>query len=101
MWQDGEMADLNALTVGSSLYLIGAADINSRGQIVGTGSVDQQGEPLAFLAVPCVMNGTSRIRVVRILLSSQSALTGRGSSSPGNLRERLLERVGFGTFRQR
>jgi probable HAF family extracellular repeat protein len=53
LWQTGVMTDLNALTpLGSSLYLVGAADINARGEVVGT-AVDQSGEPLAFLAVPC------------------------------------------------
>jgi len=53
LWQTGVMTDLNALTpLGSSLYLVSAADINVRGEIVGT-AVDQSGEPLAFLALPC------------------------------------------------
>jgi len=53
LWQTGVMTDLNALTpLGSSLYLVSAADINVRGEIVGT-AVDQSGEPLAFLAFPC------------------------------------------------
>jgi probable HAF family extracellular repeat protein len=53
LWQTGVMTDLNTLTpLGSSLYLVSAADINVRGEIVGT-AVDQSGEALAFLAVPC------------------------------------------------
>jgi probable HAF family extracellular repeat protein len=53
LWQNGAMSDLNALTAGSPLYLIAAADINSRGEIVGTGVDQNSGEPLAFAAVPC------------------------------------------------
>ena len=47
------MTDLNTLTSDSPLYLIGAADINSRGEIVGTGLNQNTGEPLAFAAIPC------------------------------------------------
>jgi probable HAF family extracellular repeat protein len=53
LWQDGVMTDLNTLTAGSPLYLISAADINSRGEIVGAGVDTNTGEPLAFAAVPC------------------------------------------------
>jgi len=53
LWQNGVMSDLNAIAVGSPLYLIAAADINSRGEIVGTGVDPNSGEPLAFAAVPC------------------------------------------------
>jgi probable HAF family extracellular repeat protein len=53
LWQNGKMTDLNTLTSDSPLYLIGAADINSRGEIVGTGLNQNTGEPLAFAAIPC------------------------------------------------
>ena len=53
LWQNGLMTDLNALTAGSPLYLISAADINSRGEIVGIGVDPNTGERLAFAAVPC------------------------------------------------
>jgi probable HAF family extracellular repeat protein len=53
LWQDGMMTDLNTLASDSPLYLISAADINSRGEIVGTGVDQSTGEPLAFSAVPC------------------------------------------------
>ncbi len=53
LWRNGGMSDLNTLTTGSPLYLISAADINSRGEIVGTGVDPSTGEPLAFAAVPC------------------------------------------------
>jgi probable HAF family extracellular repeat protein len=53
LWHDGIMTDLNSLVISSSLYLIAAADINSRGEIVGTAVDVNNGEPLAFVAVPC------------------------------------------------
>lgn len=54
LWESGVMTDLNALTPpGSSLYLLNAQDINSQGEIVGTALDQSNGEPLAFLAVPC------------------------------------------------
>lgn len=53
LWQNGVMSDLNALTADSPLYLISAADIDSRGEIVGTGVDPNTGEPLAFAAVLC------------------------------------------------
>ena len=58
LWQSGVMIDLNALTLpDSSLYLVVANDINSRGEIVGIGVDQSSGEPLAFLAVPCGQDG--------------------------------------------
>jgi len=53
LWKNGVMTDLNTLTSDSPLYLIIGADINSQGEIVGTGVDQNTGEPLAFSAVPC------------------------------------------------
>jgi probable HAF family extracellular repeat protein len=53
LWHNGVTTDLNSIVVSSPLYLIAAADINSRGEIVGTGVDENTGEPLAFIAVPC------------------------------------------------
>jgi len=54
LWESGVMTDLNALTPpGSSLYLLIANDINSWGEIVGIALDQSNGEPLAFVAVPC------------------------------------------------
>lgn len=51
LWQNGTMADLNSLTVpGSSLYLLTAEDINSRGQISGQAFDQDNGEIIGFLA---------------------------------------------------
>lgn len=53
LWANGTMTDLNTLTLpGSSLYLVAAVDINSRGEIVGTAVDQSSGEPLAFQAIP-------------------------------------------------
>jgi len=58
LWQGGVMIDLNTLTLpDSSLYLVVANDINSRGEIVGIGVDQSSGEPLAFLAVACGQDG--------------------------------------------
>ena len=52
------MIDLNTVTLpGSSLYLLVAFDINSRGEIVGNGVDQSTGVTLAFLAVPCGQDG--------------------------------------------
>jgi probable HAF family extracellular repeat protein len=54
IWQSGVMTDLNSLTPpDSSLYLLGASDINSQGEIVGTALDLNNGEQVAFLAAPC------------------------------------------------
>jgi probable HAF family extracellular repeat protein len=75
LWQNGTMTDLNALTpVGSSLYLLGASDINSRGEIVSIGLDQSTGEPLAFLAVPTVDG--------RKVVPSQAQSRERTPSSP-------------------
>ena len=92
-WQNGVMTDLNTLTVGSPLYLIVAADINARAAIVGT-AVNQDGEPLAFVAVPCLTEyaedpgceESSRI-------ATESARP--RVALPENIREQLRQRNGF------
>jgi probable HAF family extracellular repeat protein len=54
LWQNGVMTDLNTLIPhGSPLFLFGAFDINSRGQIVGFAFLPSSGEIHAFLATPC------------------------------------------------
>ena len=53
LWEDGSMADLNALIApNSSLLLELTETINDRGEIGGTG-VDANGNEHAFLAIPC------------------------------------------------
>jgi probable HAF family extracellular repeat protein len=57
LWQNGVMTDLNTLIKGStSLDLIFANGINSRGEIAGQAfdpSLGPNGEFRAFLAIPC------------------------------------------------
>lgn len=84
LWQNGVMTDLNGPAAGSPLYLISAADINSRSEIVGTGIDPNTGEPFGFEAVPCedgsaadsldiakpriVLSGTAREKLHRSLI---------------------------------
>lgn len=95
IWQSGVITDLNTLTpLGSSLYLVGAADINARGEIVGT-AVDQSGEPLAFLAVPC---DEEHVDVLGCQDAAQNAI---GSERPKvvlpeSVRKQLQHRMRFG-----
>jgi probable HAF family extracellular repeat protein len=52
IWKKGVMTDLNALTLmDSTLYLVAAFGINSRGEITGLG-ITNAGEPHAYLAIP-------------------------------------------------
>jgi probable HAF family extracellular repeat protein len=50
-WQDGEMTDLNTLTVNSPLFLLLACSINNQGEIAGL-AVDEAGDLHAYLASP-------------------------------------------------
>ena len=53
LWEDGSMADLNALIPPNSpLFLELTETINDHGEIAGTGS-DVNGNTHAFLAIPC------------------------------------------------
>jgi probable HAF family extracellular repeat protein len=51
LWRNGVMMDLNALAVGTTMYLVTATAMNDRGQIVGLG-ISEDGLPHAFLATP-------------------------------------------------
>ena len=52
LWQDGTMYDLNTLVPSSSYTLVEAAEINNRGQIVGTAFDFSTGVARAYLATP-------------------------------------------------
>lgn len=53
LWENGSIADLNALIpAGSPLYLTAADTINDHGEIAGVG-VDSTGNQHAFLLTPC------------------------------------------------
>jgi probable HAF family extracellular repeat protein len=54
LWQNGVMTDLNSLIpAGSSLFLLQARQINSRGEAVGLAFQASTGEIHAYLATPC------------------------------------------------
>jgi probable HAF family extracellular repeat protein len=57
-WQNGAMTDLNDIASGSTLYLLFAQAINSRGEIVGIGATTT-GELHAFLATPILYGSES------------------------------------------
>jgi probable HAF family extracellular repeat protein len=52
IWQEGAMSDLNALAPSSTLYLMLAESINSRGEITGIGFDQSTGGVPAFVAIP-------------------------------------------------
>jgi probable HAF family extracellular repeat protein len=53
VWQNGQMTDLNTLTpTSSTLYLLIACSINSKGQIVGFGVDTLTGETHGYVATP-------------------------------------------------
>jgi probable HAF family extracellular repeat protein len=96
-WQNGVMSDLNSLALASPLYLIAAADINSRGEIVGTGLDENTGEPLAFVAAPCDVEPE---RAEGCEISAPDALSVEKAKVvlPENVREQLRHRSGFPHF---
>jgi probable HAF family extracellular repeat protein len=89
LWQDKVMTDLNTLVdPGSSLYLIVAQTINSRGEIVGEAFDQSTGDVPAFLAIPsdhgndCKVSSSAEQKIIL----------------PENVREKLLQRRGLGRF---
>jgi len=88
LWRNGVMSDLNALVPDSPLYLLAASSINDAGEIAGYG-VNSDGDVHAFLATPrkCVDSAES------LLHASQGP-----KFLPENVRELVLQRLGFGRF---
>jgi probable HAF family extracellular repeat protein len=65
LWQNGVMVDLNRLIPASSGWLLQtAADINDRGQIVGSGTIN--GQTHAFLLTPTASLPSLRIHDVTV-----------------------------------
>jgi probable HAF family extracellular repeat protein len=96
LWQAGAMTDLNALIPGdSSLSVIFAADINDRGEIVGTALDQSTGEPVAFLAVPC---DEAHVSDQGCRDAAQSAIGLERSKVilPESIRQQFQHRVRFG-----
>ncbi len=91
LWQNGVMTDLNTLIpADSSLFLLEANSINSRGMIVGIAAQTTTGELHAFLATPS--NGQAA--------SESAAIPARGETNkgskvtlPGNVRKMLQQRM--------
>jgi probable HAF family extracellular repeat protein len=98
LWQNGVMADLNGLTSGSPLHLVTAADINSRGEIVGTGVDPNSGEPLAFAAAPCDEQNASNQDCETVAQGASSAAQFASEPSkitlPQNVRKMLQHSYG-------
>lgn len=88
LWRDGVMSDLNALIPDSPLYLLAASSINDAGEIAGFG-VNSDGDVHAFLATPrkCVDSAEN------LSHASQGP-----KFLPENVRELVLQRLGFGRF---
>jgi probable HAF family extracellular repeat protein len=88
LWRNGVMSDLNALIPDSPLYLLAASSINDTGEIAGYG-VNSDGDVHAFLATPrkCVDSAES------LSHASQGP-----KFLPENIRELVLQRLGFGRF---
>jgi probable HAF family extracellular repeat protein len=97
LWQSGVMTDLNTLTsLGSSMYLLNAQDINSRGEIVGTALDLSNGELVAFAAVPCGQDGDvqrcSEVAQTEVDIAKPSFVL------PDYIRKGLRQRQGFRRF---
>jgi probable HAF family extracellular repeat protein len=99
IWQDGKMTDLNTLIPpSSSLFLMLANWINSRGEIVGAAVDESTGAIVPFLATPCDAKHT---HVKGCGYGAEGAAV-RGESlrpnfvPPENVREQLRKQRGFG-----
>jgi probable HAF family extracellular repeat protein len=94
LWRNGVMTDLNILApADSSLHMLEAPGINSRGEIVGWAIQNATGYLHAFLATPCDEENADDERC--------KATTGRGDPSqrpkiviPENIRKMLEQRLG-------
>jgi probable HAF family extracellular repeat protein len=94
LWQSGVMIDLNTLTLpDSSLYLVGAYDINSRGEIVGNGMDQSSGVRLAFLAAPCGQDGD--LQRCREVAQTEVDIAKPSFVLPDYIRKGLRQRQGF------
>lgn len=97
LWQSGAMADLNTfIPPNSSLYLLNAQDINSRGEIVGTALDLSNGEPVAFLAVPCGQSGD--VQGCGDPVQTTGGVARPNAVLPDGLREKLRQRLGLRRF---
>jgi probable HAF family extracellular repeat protein len=102
IWQEGVMTDLNTLIpAGSSLFLLIANSINSRGQIVGAAFDENTGAVVPFLATPCDDKADREICAD----SAQGATAVAGETGehpkialPETVRKLFQQRRGLGRF---
>lgn len=94
--QNGVMTDLNRLVSGSSLYLVLAFDINSRGQIVGLDFDNNTQQAHAYLATPC---GDEQVNDESCKGSSEADVAARRLRVvlPENIRQYLQKRLRIGS----
>jgi len=92
LWENGGMTDLNSLIPpGSSLYLLGANDINSQGEIVGVAFDQDTGATPAFSATPNYEdNNEAAFSATQIGTDAPKVIL------PENVRKLLQQRRGFG-----
>jgi probable HAF family extracellular repeat protein len=94
LWQNGVMTDLNTLIpAGSPLIPFIAADINSRGQIVGSAFQLSTGDTHAFLATPS--HGEADNEGATPAAQGETAERPK-VTLPENVRTLLRQRLGFG-----
>jgi probable HAF family extracellular repeat protein len=96
IWQNGVMTDLNTLIPpGSTLFLLLANSINSRGQIVGAALDQSTGNIVPFLATP---NENASSRGSASVAQVVANLTPKGTL-PINVRDQIRKHLRFGRFR--
>lgn len=92
MWQHGVVVDLNTLIAsGSTLSLIGGADINDRGEIAGQGFDPRTGDTPAFLAIPNSAEDAAGLTAERVQSTARTETT-----LPENVRRALRQRLRHG-----
>jgi probable HAF family extracellular repeat protein len=89
LWEDGSMADLNALIPPNSpLSLESTETINDQGEIAGTG-LDARGKKHAFLAIPCDDDHTDVEGCDYHLVEGSSAATTQGAAATTAIPQKL------------
>lgn len=85
LWQDGQLFDMNGLTVPGSPFLLLAGDIDQQGHIVGEALNTNTGESPAFVATPVPPGQTA----------SQNAPTKGSVRVPETVRKQIEKRLGL------
>lgn len=89
LWQDGQLLDMNGLTVPGSPFLLLAGDIDQQGHIVGEALNTDTGESPAFVATPVPPGQTA----------SQNASTKGNVRVPESVRKQIEQRLGLASER--